>query len=478
MVSRIASLLLPAPLSAILLLPSALSRIPAQPTRSHQEERTALRAVGELERPRESSRSDLPLRIGLVRYFSQVERLVIAAPPGACLRDAKGVVRARGPGIWSFVACEHGIGATDVLGQVLATDSLLRLESPHETRPFALSVPGRQDVRRYRGLLELTTGEAAPLGASARRGALMSRSGSPDRSGGAGAARLHIVNILPLETYLRGVVPAEMPPSALPEALRAQAVVARTYALANRGRHRAQGYDLRDTTDDQVYGGVEAEREWADAAVRDTTGLVLMRGGRLVRAHYHADCGGATSPGEMAGDYPPSVADIPLSGGPDYCARGTYHTWRLRLSAEELARRLDAATRKEVGPLQEIILLEADVSGRARRVLVRGEQGCREMAGSAFRAMLGPTILKSTRFTVAREPGGAFIFQGRGYGHGRGLCQWGAIGMADAPYHHSFRTILSHYYPGTDLSDYGRGAETTFWRRATALPPSPSPGGR
>src|SRR5262249_51619023 len=147
------------------------------------------------------------------------------------------------------------------------------------------------------------------------------------------------------------------------------------------------------TTDTQVYGGVEAETKATDQAVRDTAGLVLMREGKLIWGDYYDDCGGVTSPGEQEGDYPPSLTDAPPNGGPDYCARGTYHAWTLSLRAEEIEQRLNEksslsrssgtltgeergrlasrhATKRGlvIGHVREVQIAEKDTSGRVRRI--------------------------------------------------------------------------------------------------------------
>jgi len=403
----------------------------------------------------------LDFRVGLVRFFSRVACLNITVPPGARLIDAAGSVRAKGPGEWQFRARKGQVMAADATGRALASGASLRVEPPGETSPLALSIPpspgsvpkaAAQPLYRYRGAVEVTAvtepGNAGPARRGDDREPNHPITQPPDHP------FLRIVNILPLETYLRGVIPAEMPPSAPPDALRAQAILARTYALKCRGRYQAEGYDLRDTLDSQVYGGVEVERGTTDAAVRETAGLVLTRGGQLIRANYYADCGGVTAPGEREDDFPPSVVDAPKEGGPAYCARGTYHVWTLTVGVEEIAMRLDASIREALGPLREIAVLETDTTGRARRVQIVGEQGVHEMTGSAFRLLLGSTRLRSTLFTVERDITGAFVFQGRGYGHGRGLCQWGAMGMAAEPHGRSFRDILAHYYPGAKIVEY------------------------
>lgn len=377
-----------------------------------------------------ASAPDVMLRVALLRFFSQTATLSVGAPAGATLMGPKERVCAEGPGEWRFEAGEGRVTATDEAGRVLAAGATLRILVADAAGGPPLSIRHGARIYRYRGGLEIT---------------------GVGMEGEATEKRLRIVNVLPLETYLRGVIAEEMSPSAPPEALKAQAIAARTHALKGRFRFQPYGYDLPDTTAAQVYGGVAAERDATDVAVRETEGLVLEREGQLIWADYYDDCGGVTSAGEQEGDYPPSVVDAPEGGGPDYCARGTYHTWTLTLNPEELLQRLGAARRQRLGSLQAIRITAKEESGRARRIMLEGDRGREEMTGSAFREIMGPSNLKSTLFTVMRAEGGAFVFAGRGYGHGHGLCQMGAIGQAASPYQRTYREILAHYFPGSAI---------------------------
>jgi stage II sporulation protein D len=266
-----------------------------------------------------------------------------------------------------------------------------------------------------------------------------------------GSSTLRVVNILPLESYLRGVIAMEMPPSAPPAALAAQAICARTHALKSRVRFRAQGYDVVDTTACQVYGGMDAERATTDAAVVATKGQVLARKGELIWGDYYDDCGGVTAAGEHEEDYPPSIVDAPKAGEPPFCAQGTYHTWEWTLSPGELVKRLGEARKERLGNIINIAITETDASGRARRVRLEGVHGTEEMKATQLRAMLGYDRLRSTLFTVSRGEGGVFLFKGRGNGHGHGLCQRGAMAMAGPPYNRTMEQILAHYFPGADI---------------------------
>ncbi len=359
------------------------------------------------------------VHVGLVRAFGHPRTLTIEAPLGARLLDESGEVKLRGPGTWTLAGTRDGIIVVRGQEKRLSGGKRIRIVAGGE-EPLRLAERSRP--RAYRGELEVTS----------------------SRSGG-----LLVVDCVPLESYLRGVVAAEMESSAPMEALRAQAVAARTYAVKNLGHCQSRGYDLSDTTDSQVYDGVAAEHDSTDQAVRDTAGLVLERGGTLCQADYYADCGGVTAPGSEEDDYPPSVMDGPEGGG-EYCAAGPHHTWTLRVSAEALAH---VAGRK-VGRLTDVKVVERDSSGRAQTVELAGSQGARRVPGAKLRAALGYARLRSTLFSVARD-GDDYVFAGRGFGHGHGMCQCGAVGMAGAPYNRTYRQILAHYFPGAVVVPLG-----------------------
>lgn len=263
-----------------------------------------------------------------------------------------------------------------------------------------------------------------------------------------------------LDEYVRGAVLPEaaltgLDPATALRVAQVQAILARTYALANRHRHRDEGFDLCSTTHCQVRRPVV---DWpdhliqlADRAVRSTSDIVVTYGGAPINAVFHSNCGGHTSDAQAVwlGSNPAY-----LHGLPDpYCRRLTPTPWRFEISTAALARTLNDDTRTAVGDrLDGIVVTDRDQAGRAvhltlqgqHTVVVRGEQ-----LRAAVVADHGPRSLKSTRFEV-RPAGGGFVFEGRGFGHGVGLCQTGAMGRAQAG--HSPHDILTHYYPGATLA--------------------------
>lgn len=254
-----------------------------------------------------------------------------------------------------------------------------------------------------------------------------------------------LVNEVDLESYLTGVLGAEMPLWFEDEALKAQAVAARTYALYEAKTAASPFYDLTATEASQVYHGLTPATRRARRLVRATRGIILTTHGRTFPAYYHSTCGGHTTDAE---DLWPGLRLGVLRGVPcGYCGGSPHYRWTVEFGAPEVGQALAEAGLFE-GPVTDIKVTRRAASGYAVQVEVRGPRGRRRLPAYTFRSALGTRRLKSTNFTVVRT-GRGFRFEGRGYGHGVGLCQWGAQGMAQAGY--NYREILTHYYPGAEL---------------------------
>lgn len=276
--------------------------------------------------------------------------------------------------------------------------------------------------------------------------------------------RVTTINVLPLEEYLLGVVPLEIGPRGPEEvaAVEAQAVAARTYAVAHLGRQSELGFDLHGTVQDQVYGGMQAEREESTLAIRNTAGQVLMFDGRPIRAFYHSTCGGRTAPVEEVMDREPapylrSIVDQ-APDGTSYCAASPRYRWSVTWTPAEL----DRVARRELadhfgvpadnlGEVRSVEVLSHTESGRVKELAFRGPGVDLVVSRLDIRRALPAEarILSSTDFTVHVTSDGLVELHGRGYGHGAGMCQWGAIGRARAG--KSYRDILNAYYPGAIL---------------------------
>ncbi len=292
-----------------------------------------------------------------------------------------------------------------------------------------------------------------------------------------------IAQELLLEDYLRNVVCGEMPASFHAQALRAQAIIARTYTLAKLGRHADEGADLCDEVHCQVYGADANRSRATDEAVADTRGLVLMYGDTLAEAYYHATCGGVTDDAglvwgpEYARPYlvggtkdsavkeSAAIGDILCASG-GYCKRSNGYRWTRVFSATEVnelvSRNLTKVTGDPAAKMSKVVNMnveERTPNGRVARLRVEGDGASYVVIGDQARWLFGtgdpgPEGLWSTLFdlTVTRDARGAitqYTFKGAGRGHGIGMCQWGADGRARAG--QSYREILAAYYPGTKV---------------------------
>ena len=278
------------------------------------------------------------------------------------------------------------------------------------------------------------------------------------RVGVSEAGRLE-VHVVPLERYVQAASLSEFAPASehtrtAQRMLEVQAVIGRTYAISHMGRHARDGYDLCDRTHCQLFepGRLTTSR-WAPqaaAASRGTRSEVLWFDGAPALAVFHADCGGSTS---AAADVWGGTLRPYLVSRPDDGAAGEAHApWRYENSRSAVHAALNADPRTRVGTrLDGIEILDRDAAGRAARVRLHGTNA-RVVRGAALREVLagafGARSLRSTWFAVRQERG-RFVFQGRGFGHGVGLCQAGALARIRAGA--SPGAVLQRYFPGTKL---------------------------
>ena len=281
-----------------------------------------------------------------------------------------------------------------------------------------------------------------------------------------------VINAVPLEDYLYGVVPQEVVPSWPAAALEAQAVAARTYALHTMEQNKGKFYDVSNSTDHQVYSGVSGESQATTNAVNKTKGVVMLYDQRPINALFHSDGGGYTEDSVNVWG-----SDVPyLKGVKDFSTGTSTSNWTVTTSRQALESKLNAAS-KGVGKLKSIQLTplgkpgqqtsDRGVSGRIKSATFIGTSGKTTVDGDALRSILG---LKSTLFDFyvnhnpAKGTGKAYhsftgkndtvYIKGHGWGHGLGMSQWGAAEMAkranpgDINY---YQTILRHYYSGITL---------------------------
>ena len=266
-----------------------------------------------------------------------------------------------------------------------------------------------------------------------------------------------VVRDVPIEDYVAGTALSEVHPAAGDDALarrvfEMQAVLARTYALSNLRRHASEGFDLCSTTHCQLYEPARlSTSRWA-AVVKDATartaGEVLWFGNAPARVVFHADCGGHTSDATAVW----GGAGAPyLTSAPDDCP-AEHAAWTFETRASALKTALDGDTRTDVGDsLDRVEVAGRDAAGRAELIMLRGTRTF-IVRGEVFREVvtraLGVRSLKSTLFTV-RQTGDRFQFSGKGFGHGVGLCQAGALARlrtGSTP-----ADVLGHYFPGTSI---------------------------
>ena len=302
---------------------------------------------------------------------------------------------------------------------------------------------------------------------------------------------LRAVEHVGLEDYVAGVVDAELPASFPLEAMKAQAIAARTYALFHLGDHSRQGADLCGEVHCQVYRGRAPEASRASAAARETAGQVLTWNGMLVDAMYHSACGGRTAAAweVRQGKLLPYLRGALDASGLDparrpYCGIGHRVTWERRISWREAERLVGSnlgtvlgAPGLAPGALKSLQVSERGEGGRVEWLEVRASRGGYRVRGDAIRWLFGngragPSGLRSSDFelSVEKDRRGrprAAVFKGRGHGHGIGLCQWGAKGRAASG--QTAGEIISAYYPGAEVVDL-RGHEPDLAVQAQANP--------
>lgn len=255
-----------------------------------------------------------------------------------------------------------------------------------------------------------------------------------------GQGGMYLINELPLEEYVKNVVNAEVSPSWDMEALKVQAVIARTYALYQKAAGSNGNFDLTSSVLHQVYKGSTVDARIA-YAVMHTEGEVLYYNGKLIEALYHSTCGGQTEdPVEVFGKSYPYLRPVKSR-----CEISPYWIWERKIPADEIAKAL------HVSDIAKITISSYTATKRVKTVDIVHRDGILKLKATDLRKLLGWSRLPSTNFEVTRD-NGTFVFEGKGYGHGVGLCQWSALEMAREG--KTYREILSFFYPGTVIKLY------------------------
>lgn len=343
---------------------------------------------------------------------------------------------------WVFDGAEPGLGArSSAGGSFEIADGTVRMRS----EGAAMVVNGTA----YRGEIEIYP--AAPGSVS-------------------------VVNVVGIESYLRGVVPGEIgkrPPRDI-EAVKAQAVAARTYAAASSGARAGGDFDVLATIGDQLYQGADSEDPVCDQAVFETAGAVLIFDGEPALTYFHSSCGGRTEARHEVWEldelpYLKAVWDTEDGGkdlGRSWCRGASSFTWTetwtgeeiARLARDELPKVASTPVREPVGDVVGLEVTARTPAGRVRWLEVRTTGGTyRVLADRVRRLLRRPDtggILRSAWFDLDVETDDGVVSRvtaaGRGNGHGIGMCQHGALAMAEDG--RSCEEILAHYYPGTKTS--------------------------
>ncbi|MBI5149303.1 MAG: SpoIID/LytB domain-containing protein [Candidatus Omnitrophica bacterium] len=254
-----------------------------------------------------------------------------------------------------------------------------------------------------------------------------------------------VVNVIEMEQYIKGVLYHEVSHRWPMEAMKAQAVAARTYALYQMRRNKNADYDVTGDIYSQVYGGKSAERFRTNIAVNRTEGQVLVYKNKILPAYFHASCGGHTENARNIWGH-----DLPPLYGVQcpFCRLEPNFNWVRNFRSQDVRDKLNARGYK-IGAIQDIRVLERNESGRIKTLMVTDRPGnFIRIPGIKFREILGPNVVRSNKYEVVMK-GYYFDLVGNGWGHGVGLCQWGAHRMAEE--RHKYDEILSFYYPGAEL---------------------------
>ncbi len=258
------------------------------------------------------------------------------------------------------------------------------------------------------------------------------------------------VNRLDLEEYLKGVVPREVSHLWPFDAIKAQAIASRTFAVSQALLRRNKDYDVKFDTSSQVYGGRSSERLRTTRAVDKTRGEVLVFDGKVLPAYFHSCCGGHTEDaGKLWNEDIKSLKGVKCS----WCRLSPYFKWKSQFSEKIICEKLNA-NGYDVERIYGIKPGKRDRSGRLEDIKIRSRKKWIDIPISKFRSVVGRNKLKSSNFNVKKR-GKSYVFKGRGWGHGVGMCQWGAFGLALKWW--KAERILKYYYSGAKVVKLDKG---------------------
>jgi stage II sporulation protein D len=264
--------------------------------------------------------------------------------------------------------------------------------------------------------------------------------------------KILVVNYLPVEEYLYGVVPAEMSAGWPIEALKAQAICARTYAYRRIIQSKSPYFDVDNGTASQVYRGKSLETPSVRDAVNSTSNLVMTNNGKLINAFFYSSCGGITEQAKYVWTHGDPSTRIRRCR---YCRHAKTYAWKTFASKT----RLDRFTKRiGIGRFKYLKSIKKSPSGRIIKVAIYGSKKKMIMQGNAFRLAMGADILRSLRYRSKKSSKGIY-FVGRGWGHGVGMCQYGAKTMSEK---YRYKRILNFYFKKISITKYDSSRKKNY----------------
>ena len=260
--------------------------------------------------------------------------------------------------------------------------------------------------------------------------------------------KINIINSLPIEDYLKGVLPMEVGSNwCIEEALKTQAIISRTYSIVNLNKHsnHDQGFDICSTTHCQVYGGAKVEVDSCNKAILETQCEVLVYDGKLAQTVFHANCGGHTENPKYIWNWkyiPPYLKGVKC----DYCYNSPHAKWESSIDEIFIRKKF---SNKNVGKIKNIKVKCKMPTGSAKELEILHSNGKFLINAYEFRLIVDAWQIKSHDFNSIMTDGNKFYFKGNGWGHKVGLCQWGAKNMAEKG--KTYKQILNYYYPETKV---------------------------
>ncbi|MDR1259904.1 MAG: SpoIID/LytB domain-containing protein [Endomicrobium sp.] len=260
-------------------------------------------------------------------------------------------------------------------------------------------------------------------------------------------SKLNVINVLSIEDYIKGVLPKEIGSDWELEALKAQAVISRTYAISNLNKHLSQGFDLCSTTHCQVYGGAGVETDTCNKALLLTQHEFLTYNRKFANTVFHANCGGHTENPKYIWNWkivPPYLKGVKCY----YCKNAPYTNWEKTLDESFIRKKL--LNNNNIGKIKNIKIIDKTNIGTAKKIEILHSNGKLILNAYKFRLIVDAWQIKSHSFYSIKNYNNKFNFKGKGWGHKVGLCQWGAKFMAEKG--KNYRDILYYFYPGTKIS--------------------------